>query len=154
MEFMNQQTTRASVPPGVANVFPSQTDTNVAVWNQGQTVNPYPDSSWHPAWLDDDEARHEYMLACLEQDIAWQVHINRDRRGWTQTQLAKMVGTQQSAIARAEDYSYGRLSIGTLAKIAKAFRCALMLRFVSYEKFARDVADTSEASLFVPSFEN
>jgi transcriptional regulator with XRE-family HTH domain len=108
-----------------------------------------------PSWVAEDaESRHEYMLACLEQDIAWQVRVNREERGWTQAQLASRIGTHQSAVARAEDYSYGRLSVTTLTKIAKAFRCALLFRFVSYDRFAKEVEDTSAGALYVSPLEN
>ncbi len=44
----------------------------------------------------------------------------RESEGLTQAQLAKKVGTTQSAIARIEDANYTGQKIGTIAKIASA----------------------------------
>jgi ribosome-binding protein aMBF1 (putative translation factor) len=99
--------------------------------------------------MHDRENRQAYMVASVEQDIAWQVRINRERRGWTQTQLAQKIGTKQSAIARIEDPTYGKVSLVTLTKLADVFDCALMLRLVDFEKFANETEDLREDSLFV-----
>jgi ribosome-binding protein aMBF1 (putative translation factor) len=151
---MSLQTTNPFAQFGAANAWPTPGATNVHAYPQIQQQTASPQSSEHvlPVWADDEEMRHEYMLACLEQDIAWQVRINRERRGWTQKQLASMLGTRQSAVARAEDPAYGRLSLSTLTKVAKAFRCALSLRFVPYEKFMSEIEDTSEDALFVKGY--
>ena len=104
------------------------------------------------SWIHDDELRADYMEASLEQDIAWQVRINREARGLSQDDLASLTGTHQSAISRAEDPAYGKLSIRTLTKIAHAFDCALLLRFVSYEDFAHRIGDLGEEALYVKPF--
>ena len=63
-----------------------------------------------PEWKEKD-ARDAYAEAAVEQGIAWQVRINRERRGLTQTEFAKAIGTKQSAISRMEDPAYGRYTI-------------------------------------------
>lgn len=44
----------------------------------------------------------------------------REAQGFTQAQLAKKVGTTQSAIARIEDANYAGQKLSTIAKIAAA----------------------------------
>jgi len=44
----------------------------------------------------------------------------REAQGLTQAQLARKVGTTQSAIARIEDANYTGQKLGTIAKIAAA----------------------------------
>ena len=102
-----------------------------------------------PAWLSDPEDRKAYLEACLEQDIAWQIRLNREAKGMTQAELAELVGTRQSSIARAEDTTYGKHSLAMLAKIANAFGCGLLVRFVPYEEFLESVRDTSPEVLTV-----
>lgn len=152
---MNLQTTSLFVPIGNANAWTPQQSTNAHAWNVAtpfsQTGKPYPPKSRN--WMQDPEDRQSYMVASVEQDIAWQVRINRERRGWTQTQLAKMIGTKQSAIARIEDPTYGKHSLVTLSKLAEAFNCALMLRLVDFEKFADETEDLREDSLYVKPYE-
>jgi transcriptional regulator with XRE-family HTH domain len=101
----------------------------------------------------DIEARQAYMEACVEQDIAWQINLNRKKRELTQKQLAEKVGTTQTAIARWEDTCYGRHSIPSLVKIAHAFDCALVVRLVPYSKLAELTKNTSKEAFLAASFE-
>ena len=104
---------------------------------------------WH-----DIESRQAYMEACVEQDIAWQISINRKARELTQKQLAKAIDTTQTSIARWEDPCYGKHSIGSLVKIANAFDCALMVRLVPYSKLAEITKNTSDSAYFAASYES
>jgi len=103
---------------------------------------------WH-----DIESRQAYMEACVEQDIAWQISINRKARHLTQKQMAKTIGTTQTSLARWEDPSYGKHSIGSLIKIAHAFDCALMVRLIPYSKLAEITKDTSDLAYLAKSYE-
>ncbi len=102
----------------------------------------------------DKESRQAYMEACVEQDVAWQISINRKARGLTQKQLAEKVGTTQTAITRWEDPCYGKHSIGALVKIAHAFDCALSVRLIPYSKLAEMAQDTSPSAFMSPSYES
>ena len=138
---MRPQITSPHVFAGNANVWPTQERTNALAWN---TAMPFSQagnltSSLSRDWMQDRESRQAY--------------INRERRGWTQTQLAQKIGTKQSAIARIEDPTYGKVSLVTLTKLAEVFDCALMLRLVGFEKFADETEDLREDSLFVQPFE-
>jgi DNA-binding XRE family transcriptional regulator len=137
----------APTPVFVSTAMPEQRSASWVMHLNVATKNDLPD------WIFDPSGRHDYMSACLEQDVAWQVRINRQRRSMSQEDLAKATGTGQSAISRAEDPSYGKHSIATLAKIAEAFDCALLLKFVSFERFAEEIRDVSEEALFVAPFE-
>lgn len=98
------------------------------------------------------EYRHAYMEAAIEQGIAWQIKFNRERRSLSQSALADMIGSHQSAISRIEDPSYGRHSLDTLVKIANAFDCALQVRLIPYSKLAQDSGDLSPASLYAAPY--
>jgi len=99
----------------------------------------------------DREYREAYLEASIDQGIAWQIKINRKRRKLSQAQLAKALGTQQSAISRLEDPEYGSYKIETLIEIAKTFDCALMVKFVPYSKLAEDSLNlTEEAQFAIP----
>ena len=92
------------------------------------------------------------MEATVEQDIAWQISSNRRARNLSQKDLAGLLETRQSAVARLEDPTYGRQSIQVLIKVAHAFDCALRVSLVSYSKLAEEVADTSDEALYTPPF--
>lgn len=112
--------------------------------------NPLLDrGDWH-----DIESRQAYMEACVEQDIAWQISINRRARELSQKQLAETINTTQTAIARWEDPCYGRHSIPSLIKIAHAFDCALMVRLIPYSKLAEISKDTSDSAYLAVSYKS
>jgi ribosome-binding protein aMBF1 (putative translation factor) len=67
----------------------------------------------------------------LNADIAIQIYEARKEAGLTQTQLAKMIGSQQSVIARLEDADYDGHSLTMLSRIAEALQKRLR---VSFEK--------------------
>lgn len=147
-----QKITQQSRPLGWPNALLIGTIEPAIVYQQTTgAVNAAfsPDGIW-----EDDETRRLYMESCVEQDMAWQIKINRVERGLSQSQLAKIVGTRQSAISRLEDESYGRYSIPMLIRIAHAFNCALLVKFVSYSKFAEEVKDTSIEGTYVKPFED
>jgi transcriptional regulator with XRE-family HTH domain len=100
----------------------------------------------------DRERREAYMEAAVEQGIAWQVKINRRMRGISQQQLADAIGTQQSAISRIEDPEYGSHSLDTLMSLARAFDCALSVKFISYSELAFESQRLSEAEQFAVPF--
>lgn len=88
------------------------------------------------------------MEAAVEQGVAWQIKINRKYRNMSQKTLASAIGTQQSAISRLEDPEYGAYSLETLLDVAKAFDCALLVKFISYSDLAYESENLSEADQY------
>lgn len=64
-------------------------------------------------------------------DIAFQIYDLRKEAGLTQTQLAKLVGTKQSNIARIEAADYTGYTLKTLEKVTKALKAKLEIKIVS-----------------------
>jgi transcriptional regulator with XRE-family HTH domain len=67
--------------------------------------------------------------AASEADIAAELFAMRAAAGLTQSQLAKLVGTQQSVIARLEDADYTAHSLTMLRKIAWALGRTVRVQF-------------------------
>ncbi|MBI2334489.1 XRE family transcriptional regulator [Candidatus Daviesbacteria bacterium] len=63
-------------------------------------------------------------------DIAFQIYDLRKKAGLTQTDLAKLVGTRQSNIARIEDADYTGYTLKTLEKVTKALKAKLEIKIV------------------------
>lgn len=76
------------------------------------------------------EMRDEIEKADKALDIAFQIYDLRKKAGLTQTQLAKLVHTSQSNIARIEAADYTGYTWNTLAKVAKALKARVEIRVV------------------------
>lgn len=63
-------------------------------------------------------------------DIAFQIRDLREKADLTQKQLAALVGTKQSNIARIENADYTRYTLTTLEKITKALKAKLEVRII------------------------
>ncbi|WP_399244095.1 MULTISPECIES: helix-turn-helix domain-containing protein [Synechococcales] len=103
--------------------------------------------SLKPQWSD-REYREAYLEASIEQGIAWQIRINRQKRGLSQKDLAIALNTRQSAISRLEDPEHGAYNLRTLIEIAKAFDCALSIRYIPYSSLAEESHRLSEENQF------
>ena len=70
--------------------------------------------------LKDPEFKKEYDALEEEFTLAQEFITLRAEKNLTQSQLAKLVGTSQPAIARLESGSYTKLSLSFLRKVADA----------------------------------
>lgn len=75
--------------------------------------------------------KEELKKADTAWDIAGQVYDLRKKAGLTQKEVAELVGTKQSNIARIESADYKSYSHKTLEKIAKALNARLEVRVIS-----------------------
>jgi ribosome-binding protein aMBF1 (putative translation factor) len=73
-------------------------------------------------------------------DLAMLVREMREESGFTQSELAKKVGTTQSVIARLEDAEYTGHSLTMLERIATVCGVALKLHAEKKPHFDREVA--------------
>jgi len=69
--------------------------------------------------------------AVVNAEVAQLIHDVRSKAKLTQKELAELVGTTQSAIARLEDADYEGHSLSMLHRIAAAVNKRLEVRFVS-----------------------
>lgn len=76
--------------------------------------------------LKDKKLRKEYDSLKIEFQIAEAIIQKRLEQGLTQSQLAKEVGTKQSAISRLESGAYNP-SVAFLEKVAKALNLNLVI---------------------------
>ena len=104
------------------------------------------------SWTD-RESREFYAEAAVEQGLAYQIRVNRERRKMSQRELGKIVGTRQSAISRMEDPDYGSHSIPKLLKVAHAFDCALLVKLVPFSMLAVEAEHLSEHDLYANSYD-
>src|SRR5260370_37217152 len=84
--------------------------------------------------------RRTFERAWKRIDLALLVREMREDAEFTQTELAKRVGTTQSAIARLEDAEYAGHSLTMLERIAGACGVGLKLRAENKPSFEREAA--------------
>jgi ribosome-binding protein aMBF1 (putative translation factor) len=84
--------------------------------------------------------RKTFERSLQQIDLALLVREMREDAGFTQTELAKRVGTTQSVIARLEDAEYAGHSLTMLERIAAACGVGLRLHAEKKPNFEREVA--------------
>ncbi|MFC1615768.1 multiprotein-bridging factor 1 family protein [Patescibacteria group bacterium] len=80
--------------------------------------------------LKNTEVRTAYNNLAPEFEIAKAIIEKRLEKGLSQSDLAKKIGTKQSAISRIESGNYNA-SIKLLEKIAKALKLKLIISFTN-----------------------
>ena len=78
---------------------------------------------------EDPEFAKEYNRLQLPSMLARQVIKLRIEKGYSQAQLAKLIGTQQSSISRLESMSY-LPSLSFLQRIADVMDAKMEIRFI------------------------
>src|SRR3982751_2036640 len=82
----------------------------------------------------DDDFQQMVEEETINLRVAQLVHDARVAAGLTQKQLAEMVGTGQSAIARLEDADYEGHSLSMLRRVAAALGMKVEIRFTVIEE--------------------
>lgn len=78
----------------------------------------------------DPTLAEEFVKAGQAWDIAFQIINLREQSGLTQKELADLVGTKQSNIARLESADYTGYTFKTLEKVTKALKARLEIKIV------------------------
>ena len=98
--------------------------------------------------------RNAFVAEQLLQGIPFQIRVLRNKRGWSQAQLATASGLPQQVIARSEDPDDGRLTFNIVLKIANGLDMAFVGRFVSFgalvDYFENELSE--EAVQHIPTF--
>lgn len=75
----------------------------------------------------DKKFKEKFYKGLEKTRIAAEISYYREKRGITQAQLAKLLGTSQSTVARLEDPFYENYSLNTLRKVAKVLDLELIV---------------------------
>ena len=82
--------------------------------------------------LRDPEYSEGYTESFLNAYIATQTKVIREQRELTQAELARLMGTTQTAVSRIENVNYSAWNIKTLKKLARALHVRLKVSFETY----------------------
>jgi transcriptional regulator with XRE-family HTH domain len=97
--------------------------------------------------LRDPEYSEGYAESFLNSYIATQIKVIREQRKWKQSDLAREVGTTQTAISRIENVNYSSWNIRTLKKLARAFHLRLKVSFETYGTLPDEVENFSQTGM-------
>lgn len=96
--------------------------------------------------LQDKSYRHRFFRRRTQVEIAVQIKKLREKRGMIQSELAKLMGTGQSAVARIEDSGYSGWTFKTLLSATEVLDARLIISFqpmedviAEYEKREKEV---------------
>lgn len=88
----------------------------------------------------DGSLRHDVEAAEFELEVAQLIYNARTSAGLTQSELAKLIGSNQSVISRLEDADYEGHSLSMLRRIGDALGQRLKISFVPKRKPTRRTA--------------
>ena len=81
--------------------------------------------------LKDPEFKAHYQEERQALNLAMKIARLREKKGLSQQQLAKLMGTSQQAISRIESGEYEGFTLKTLEKIAEATGTRIKIEFVA-----------------------
>ena len=103
--------------------------------------------------MKDPDFRHIYAEDQVRLRIAFLIRALRESRGLSQRDLANLMGTTQSAVARIEDPDYGSLTVKTLLNAARAFDLPLFVDMPEWPIWLLSMEDHTKEGLDRESFD-
>lgn len=103
--------------------------------------------------MSDREYRRAFAEGFLDDSLALQIRTLREKRQLSQDDLAERTGMKQATISRIENSEYGRWTISTLKRLARALDLPLSVRFQSWGELLDDASHFTPECLSIPGFE-
>ncbi|MGA8573758.1 MAG: helix-turn-helix domain-containing protein [Desulfobaccales bacterium] len=105
------------------------------------------------ARIQDKEHRDAFVSSRIQVGIPLQIRGLREKRGWSQQELADYAKVKQSWIATIENPNYSGFSLKTLLKLASVFEVGLIVEFVPISNLVESELRLSPESLTPVSFD-
>lgn len=103
--------------------------------------------------LSDPDFRRQFINAHVDEGIAFQIRSLRiNNKKQTQPELAQELGVRQPLVSSWENPAYGKYSLNTLKKLAKAFDVGLLVRFVPFSTLVDRTINLTTDVIAPPSF--
>lgn len=103
--------------------------------------------------LRDRDFRSAFTSSRINNFLAFQIRALRQKKKWSQVELARRLKTSQNAVSRMENPSYGKHSITTLKRLGEILDVGLVVWFVPFSELIKRTANLSTENVIVPSFE-
>lgn len=103
--------------------------------------------------LSDPDFRKQFIDAHVDEGIAFQIRsLRSNKKKQTQPEFAQELGVKQPLVSAWENPAYGKYSLNTLKKLAKAFDVGLLVRFVPFSTLVDWTVNLSPDIIAPPSF--
>jgi transcriptional regulator with XRE-family HTH domain len=102
--------------------------------------------------LEDEEYRHEFS-SDVGTGLSFQIRALREKKGWTQEELAARTGKKQETISQWENPDYGSYTLNSLKSLASAFDVALIVKYAPFSELVDWTVNLSPSRLAPLSFE-
>jgi transcriptional regulator with XRE-family HTH domain len=100
--------------------------------------------------LKDKKLAKNYYKELEKARIAVEISYFREKLGITQKELAKMINTTQSVVARLENPEYKKYSLSTLRKVAEALNLELSVSFKEKNAEKHEEKNTTPHIIYKP----
>jgi transcriptional regulator with XRE-family HTH domain len=97
--------------------------------------------------LNNKKSRAAYVYEHIRNGIPFQLRAMRDKRDWSQADLAERTKKSRTTITRLENPNNEGLTIKTLLELASAFDVALLIKFVPFSRLLKEYEDVSSEAL-------
>src|SRR5262249_15776997 len=104
------------------------------------------------AGLKDKPFREAFVAAEISTTLPFQIRSIRDKRAWPQGKLAPLSRHAQATISKMERAGYDQFTLTTLKRLASAFDCGLLVRFVPFSQLVDWSHSMLSEQMDVPSF--
>ena len=104
--------------------------------------------------LQSKDYRDAFVGSLVNMRIPVQIRALREHRGWTQQELAEKSQMLQPRISAMERPGGSKLNLETLRRVASAFDCGILVRFVPFSELTRWFEEFDPESFNVSDFEH
>src|SRR2546428_8531750 len=104
--------------------------------------------------LRDPEYRRAFVASQINIGIPFQIGALIKARGWKQEEVARRTGMLQPRISAMLRPGKVRPNIETLRRIAEAFDCGLLIRFVPFSELIKWAESFNPETFDVKGFDN
>jgi transcriptional regulator with XRE-family HTH domain len=102
----------------------------------------------------DSRYAHSYLEELQDLQLAAQIRVLREQRGWTQEELAARAGMKQARVSLLESGEYSGFTLATLRKLSRAFDVCLRVIFAPFSRTTSELEErTRERMKVVPRAE-
>jgi transcriptional regulator with XRE-family HTH domain len=101
----------------------------------------------------DRDYRRVFVEERVRASVALQIRALRQQHEMTQAKLGHAIGMAQTWVSKLEDPDYGKMTVGTLLRLAGAFDADIEIKFRPFSRTLDTLPTQGPDYFYVPTFE-